>query len=147
MEYDVNFPNGMEALGGACACRLLRLAPESTAFILQNAENGSERLLLGDVRRIGPEALPVLSAEELAALGADEKSNPAYYVVERERYAELQKKIESSLTESERRVWFPFIAGHTASEIAEMLGKDKRSVENAIYRARKKLRAAFPNPQ
>ena len=69
MEYDVNFPNGMEALGGACACRLLRLAPESTAFILQNAENGSERLLLGDVRRIGPEALPVLSAEELAALG------------------------------------------------------------------------------
>ena len=43
----MNFPNGMEALGGACACRLLRLAPESTAFILQNAENGSERLLLG----------------------------------------------------------------------------------------------------
>lgn len=88
-----------------------------------------------------------LDTEELAALGADEKSDPAYYVVERERYAELQKKIESSLTESERRVWFPFIAGHTASEIAEMLGKDKRSVENAIYRARKKLRAAFPNPQ
>ena len=69
MEYDVIFPNGMEAFGGACACRLLRLAPESTAFILQNAENGSERLLLGDVRRIGPEALPVLSADELAALG------------------------------------------------------------------------------
>ena len=69
MEYDVIFPNGMEALGGACSCRLLRLAPESTAFILQNAENGSERLLLGDVRRIGPEALPVLTAEELAALG------------------------------------------------------------------------------
>ena len=69
MEYDVIFPNGMEALGGACACRLLRLAPDSTAFILQHAENGSERLLLGDVRRIGPEALPVLTAEELAALG------------------------------------------------------------------------------
>ena len=69
MEYDVIFPNGMEALGGTCACRLLRLAPESTAFILQNAENGSERLLLGDVRRIGTEALPVLSADELTALG------------------------------------------------------------------------------
>ena len=69
MEYDVIFPNGMEALGGACACRLLRLTPESTAFILQNAENGSERLLLGDVRRIGPAALPVLSVDELSALG------------------------------------------------------------------------------
>ena len=69
MDYEVIFPNGMEALGGACSCRLLRLAPESTAFILQNAENGSERLLLGDVRRIGPEALPVLAADELSALG------------------------------------------------------------------------------
>lgn len=88
-----------------------------------------------------------LDTEELAALGADEKSDPAYYVVERERYAELQKKIEGTLTESERRVWFSFIAGHTASEIAQMLGKDKKSVENAIYRARKKLRAAFPEPQ
>jgi hypothetical protein len=69
MEYDVIFPTGMEALGGACVWRLLRLAPDSTAFILQHPENGSERLLLGDVRRIGPEALPVLTDEELAALG------------------------------------------------------------------------------
>ena len=69
MEHNVTFSSGMEALGGACACRLLRLSPESSAFILQNAENGSERLLLGDVRRLGPEALPVLSTEELAALG------------------------------------------------------------------------------
>ncbi len=88
-----------------------------------------------------------LDTEEIAALGADEMSDPAYYVVERERYAELQSKINSALTESERRVWFSFIAGHTAAEIAEVLGKDKKSVENAIYRARKKLRSAFPEPQ
>lgn len=69
MEYDVTFSSGMTALGGACSCRLLRLAPESTAFILQSAENGGERLLLGDVRRLGAGALPVLSAEELTALG------------------------------------------------------------------------------
>lgn len=69
MEHNVTFSSGMEALGGVCACRLLRLSPESSAFILQSAENGSERLLLGDVRRLGPEALPVLSTEELAALG------------------------------------------------------------------------------
>lgn len=69
MEYEVNFSSGVEALGGACACRLFRLSPESSAFILQSAENGSERLLLGDVRRLGPEALPVISVEELSALG------------------------------------------------------------------------------
>ncbi len=88
-----------------------------------------------------------LDNEELAFLDADEKSHPAYYVVERERYAELQKKIDRTLTEGERRVWLSFVAGHTASEIAEMLGKDKKSIENAIYRARKKLRAVIHDPQ
>jgi RNA polymerase sporulation-specific sigma factor len=88
-----------------------------------------------------------LETAENAALGADEKSDPSYYVVERERYAELQDKINNVLTESERRVWFALIAGHTAAEIAKILGKDKKSVENTIYRARKKLRATFPEPQ
>ena len=69
MEYEVTFSSGMKALGGTCACRLMHLSPESSAFILQRAENGGERLLLGDVRRLGPEALPVLSPKECAALG------------------------------------------------------------------------------
>ena len=57
MEYDVTFSSGMADFGGVSACRLFRLDPESTAFILQSTENGGERLLLGDVRRLGPEAL------------------------------------------------------------------------------------------
>ena len=69
MEYEVTFSSGMESLGGACACRLFRLSPESSAFILQSAEGGGERLLLGDVRRLGSGALPVLLAEEMAELG------------------------------------------------------------------------------
>ena len=69
MEYEVTFSPGMESLGGACSCRLFRLSSESSAFILQSAEGGGERLLLGDVRRLGAGALPVLSAEEMEALG------------------------------------------------------------------------------
>ena len=69
MEYEVTFSSGMEALGGACACRLFRLSPESSTFILQSTEGGGERLLLGDVRRLGAGALPVLSLEDLSALG------------------------------------------------------------------------------
>ncbi|WP_446423692.1 hypothetical protein [Mailhella sp.] len=67
----MTFSSGMTDLGGVSACRLFRLDPESSVFILQSAENGGERLLLGDVRRLGPEALPVLSPEELAALGCE----------------------------------------------------------------------------
>lgn len=80
----------------------------------------------------------------IASLGADERSNPAYYVLEQEQYLELHRKMEQALSKGERRVWLRFIAGRTAAEIAEELGKDKKSVENTIFRARKKLRAAIP---
>jgi hypothetical protein len=73
MEYDVTFSSGMDALGGVSSCRLFRLDPESSVFILQSTENGGERLLLGDVRRLGPEALPVLSPDELSALGFEQE--------------------------------------------------------------------------
>lgn len=69
MEYVVNFSSGMKELGGVSECRLFRLSPESSTFILQEASSGSERLLLCDVERIGSGALPVLSPEELAELG------------------------------------------------------------------------------
>lgn len=69
MDYEVIFPAGMASFGGSCSCRLFRLSPESSAFILQNGENGGERLLLADVRHIGAAALPVLSEDELAELG------------------------------------------------------------------------------
>lgn len=85
-----------------------------------------------------------LDDDGIAELDADERSNPAYYVLEREQYLELHSKMEQALSKGERQVWLRFIAGRTASEIAEELGKDKKSVENAIFRARKKLRAAIP---
>ena len=37
-------------------------------------------------------------------------------------------------------------SGHTAKEIARELGKEEKSVQNAIYRIRKKLRATLPTP-
>lgn len=93
-------------------------------------------------RRMG-KTVPLDSAE-IEALGAGEDSNPAYYVVEKEQYLALREKMEEALSKGEREVWLLFIAGRTAAEIAQMLKKDKKSVENAIFRARKKLRAAIP---
>ena len=86
-----------------------------------------------------------LDSEELAStLQADESSNPANGVVEREQYLELLQMIETVLSPQERRIWLLFTEGKTATEIAELSGGDKKSVQNAIFRARKKLRNAFP---
>ena len=86
-----------------------------------------------------------LDSEELAStLPADDSSNPANGVVEQEQYLELLQKMEAVLSPQERRIWLLFTEGKTAAEIAELSGGDKKSVQNAIFRARKKLRNAFP---
>ena len=87
-----------------------------------------------------------LDADEMADLPAGEESNPASRILEQEQYAVLQQLMEQVLSKGEKEVWFRFIAGRTAAEIAKELGRDKRSVENAIFRARHKLRQALPPP-
>ena len=89
---------------------------------------------------------PVLSldTDEIAEPGADEDSNPAHYVIEQENYLALRRKIELLLSEKERQIWLLFIEGWTASEIAKKLKIEKKDAENAIFRARKKLRQHIP---
>ena len=67
-------------------------------------------------------------------------------VVAEEAYMELYRRIEEVLSPYESHVWWLYLSGQTTGAIAAKLGKDERSVQNAIYRIRKKLRAALhPN--
>ena len=67
-------------------------------------------------------------------------------VVAEEAYMELYRRIEAVLSPYESHVWWLYLSGQTTGAIAASLGKDERSVQNAIYRIRKKLRAALhPN--
>lgn len=85
-----------------------------------------------------------MDTDQMAEIPAGEESNPARRVMEQEQYAVLQGLMERVLSKGEQEVWFRFVAGRTAAEIAEELCLDKRSVENAIFRARRKLRRAIP---
>ena len=38
------------------------------------------------------------------------------------------------------------LSGRTAREIGDMIGRDERSVQNAVYRIRQKLRRELPSP-
>ena len=61
-------------------------------------------------------------------------------MVEDENFRQLCRTVRSHLSDFENSVWWPFVTGVSVSEIAHRLGRDERSVHNAIYRIRRKLR-------
>lgn len=68
------------------------------------------------------------------------EEDPATTVVEAERFQKLYQTIQKNLSDYENRVWWGFVSGVSVKQIAREVGKDERSVHNAIYRIRKKLR-------
>ncbi len=71
-------------------------------------------------------------------------SDPASMLADEEAYLLLSRRIREVLSSYENRVWWLYLSGRTAKEIAAMLQTDERSVSNAIYRIRRKLRAVIP---
>ncbi|MBE6694649.1 MAG: sigma-70 family RNA polymerase sigma factor [Ruminococcaceae bacterium] len=61
-------------------------------------------------------------------------------LVEEEDFRQLYRKIREHLSDLENRVWWMYVAGATVADIAKTLGKDEKSVHNAIYRIRAKLK-------
>ena len=68
-------------------------------------------------------------------------------LVEDESFRQLCRTIREHLSEFENRVWWPYVTGASVSEIARDLGRDERSVHNAIYRIRRKLRERLTPPE
>ena len=61
-------------------------------------------------------------------------------VMAAESFRRLYTLIHGYLSDFENRVWWRYVSGVSVKEIAKHVGKDERSVHNAIYRIRKKLR-------
>ena len=62
-------------------------------------------------------------------------------VAQKESEQALGEKIEKTLSEYENEVWAYYVLGHSSLEIATRLGVSEKSVDNAIFRIRKKLKA------
>ena len=89
--------------------------------------------------------LPRPAAEDALAL-SEEEADPARAVVEKENYLALYSRINDLLSPYEKQVWWMYLSGRTAREIGDAIGRDERSVQNAVYRIRQKLRRAIPSP-
>lgn len=73
----------------------------------------------------------------------DEQKSPESELIEREKLKEINKKIESVLSDFENSVWKMYIAGYTIREIAKTVNKEEKSINNAIFRIRNKLKPIF----
>ncbi len=85
-------------------------------------------------------------AEQPFEPGSDElpefhTEDPATGVVEQENLRALYLVIRKNLSDFEYCIWRHYMSGKTAKEIGAIVGKDEKSVTNAIYRIRKKLRS------
>lgn len=58
----------------------------------------------------------------------------------RESERELGEQIERTLSAYENEVWSYYVNGYSTREIAKKLNSNEKSIDNAIFRIRKKLR-------
>jgi len=82
------------------------------------------------------------SSDEEQEISDDD--DPAKRLVEEESYLALSRRIHDALSPFENQIWWPYLSGRTAGEIADQLGTNEKAVQNAVYRIRKKLRAVIP---
>lgn len=87
----------------------------------------------------------VLDVDDAVTNAVSEEKNPEQELVEREKMNELNTRIKETLSEFENTVWKMYFAGCSSKEMAEKMQTNERSVNNAVYRIRKKLKGLFDN--
>lgn len=70
---------------------------------------------------------------------ASDISDPQQIYVSDENYRQLKNYIDSKLSDFEKQVFLMYIKDVSYSDIAEITGKTKKSVDNALQRIKKKL--------
>ena len=93
--------------------------------------------VLRSLKRRSVEALAEIP-EEL--ISPQEFDDPSSRMLERERLESLYAVIRKNLSKLEYTVWKFYMSGMSASQIASRLCTDEKSINNAIYRIRRKLR-------
>ena len=99
--------------------------------------------LVSQLRKLKKRAAEPLPDTESNDLFVHESEDPSENILEQERLKALYSVIRKNLSIFEYRVWQYYMSGRTAREIGILVGKDERSINNAIYRIRKKLRTAL----
>lgn len=80
---------------------------------------------------------------DISDLIVDNSNNPESILSDIEDTNELIEKINGNLTDFERQVFNLKATGFSYIEIAELLEKDRKQIDNAIQRIKKKIKELF----
>lgn len=72
-------------------------------------------------------------------------SDPLEKLISAESADDLRKKIGSVLSKYETEIFYEYLSGKTVSEMACRFGKDEKSVSNALYRVKTKIKCLLKN--
>ncbi|MBR4897155.1 MAG: sigma-70 family RNA polymerase sigma factor [Clostridia bacterium] len=103
-----------------------------------------ERALISELRRTRAERGRRERAENAA--GAAREGDPLAVLIEAEDSAGLVRRIRSSLAPLERDVFDLYRKGMSVGSIAAQLRCERKSVSNALYRVKAKVRGLLQNP-
>ena len=72
-----------------------------------------------------------------------EHDNPESILIDRENVAALENEMKKSLSPLENRVLQLYLDGNGYMDIAQILGKTPKSIDNALQRIRGKIKSYF----
>lgn len=101
-----------------------------------------ENRLKNTVKRCVSRAKRLADEEELS-LVADRKPTPEERIIAKESNEDMLRVIRNELSELEFKCIKGVIMGLSYAELAKQLGVEKKSVDNALSRARSKLRGIY----
>ena len=99
--------------------------------------------LVSLLRRVHKRRTEPLFESKTDLLFAHDVEDPSDNILEQERLNALYSVIRNTLSDFEYLVWQYYMSGRSAAEIGALLGRDEKSISNAVYRIRKKLRASL----
>ena len=88
----------------------------------------------------------LVDADNASSMTETDAADPAKHLIDEEAYLALYHQVKKTLSDYENRVWWLYFSGRTANEIAIVLQTEEKSVQNALYRIRRKLRSVLPSP-
>ena len=104
----------------------------------------SIRRKLQTKKTIPTQSLTPIETQEEGPAALDPNSDPETFVIEQENLQRLRTKIFSILSPLEAKIFTLYLGGYSYEEICEKLSLPKKSIDNALSRVRRKLRASFP---
>ena len=81
----------------------------------------------------------LIGDEEMNSI-TDPDGEVSKFFERQESERELGEQIEKTLSAYENEVWFYYVNGYSSKEIAQMLSSSEKSIDNAIFRIRRKLK-------